>query len=494
MILIRGNDFSIVEVKMASPRQTISMSNVDMSKVATHTEREQETSKSMDDLRTDGSAAVVNVQRRKSLIPVLDLSGVECEVTRESIQSKEWRSCSDLDEADSRPNVESQSKRGHAAGIKDVLLRLPVGTSSRKDLLYDYVRASMILQRIRSLKVNIGKKETVSDGKDQQDEIDSDSGYVIDYLDSNETEQAQKEEGFDGASAQNPYVQLLGMKEEGAQAILSGGDEADFDGDDSSKPPLYLHHHPSVIDSDEEASNDYYETIVIYEELGAHSAATAKEPHVYESPEHRMRRRTTRLVRGKHRKKLKKYIVKRKSSEKIATSSDPCSTASDDTGPKSASVPETIVESDGNSSEDEPDPLVTLKAHEQEVSRVPLDDTDRQGDKRVVLKRRHTLHNSLRRSLVDSIRTDILDESQYDHMLEVMLSDQEVKQLQDAGAVKIKDISELRAEIKHLVQNAPAVPPPLPGQGRPSVHARFKKTKSKSVKKWSSKSLRQTQK
>ena len=464
-------------------------------------------SKSMDDLGSDVSSVsshpAPQSQRRGSLIPVLDLSGVECEVRGEEsseslAQSKEWHSCSILDEG-SRLSPESQKDKNSGKGMEDVLLRVPVGASSRKDASYDYVRASMIFKRIRTLKLN-KQANANRDSKSVQDDFDFESEYVIDSIDFTETEAAAQHGGKrteHSSAAQNPYVQLIiGKKEEGAVAQLRDAVAATelTDEESSSKPPLYLHHHPSVTgtDSDDDTMEDYYENIVIYEELGAQSTATDEQPHVYDSLVHHMRKRTTRMVRGKHRKKLKKYIVKRKSSDKLKIGDLSPTDGDDTTGYLSTSVPETIVESDGNSSEDDPDPQAILKAHEQEVSVVALDETHGGGEDKVkVIRRRHTLDDLLRRPSLENTKSALLDETQYDHMLEVMLSDQEMRQLQDAGAVKIKDISELRAEIKSLVQNAPAVPPPLPDQARPGGSG---SKKTKNIKKWSSQSLRQAPK
>ena len=363
-------------------------------------------------------------------------------------------------------------------------LTLPVSASaSRKEMHYDYVRRSIFHQ---SLRISNLKRSTKDSGDDckatSMDGFDSDEGgYVIQCLNEEELPPIQTQEPESTTSSS--YVQLLSSTgptadQASERHTSQSSDEADsneqYSPPCSPRPPLFLHEHPSVTGEAADSTDNEgdYEEIIIYEELGT---SLPEGEHDYDSIQ-QMRERVTRLVHGKHRRKLKKFIVKRKSNEQLVTS---------DLGSHNQhSICEAAEESDNDSSEED-DLDIKPISRAQQVRFEPID--RRQPDpNKLVLRRSHTCRDEhwTQRSQRDTRGNDnILRKSQYDQMMEVMLSDREVKELQDAGAVKIKNITELRAEIEQLVKNAPSVPPPLPDHNRPKMYG-------KSQKKWSSKSLR----
>ena len=354
---------------------------------------------------------------------------------------------------------------------------------SRKEMHYDYVRRSIIHQ---SLRINSLRRQTKSTGDVSKvtslDDFDSDDGgYVIEYQD--------EEEELSSTQTQEPgtsssYVQLRSSpagsieQESASDAHTSqSSDEADcieqLSPPCSPKPPLFLHEHPNLIGAEaaDSSANDEgdYEKIIIYEELGASVPEDDSEHHYDTVPQLQMRGRVTQLVHGKHLKKLKKFIVKRKSSVQLVT---------DNPDPK---IQGAAVEESNNDSSEEDD--VDSKSTQQVRLQLPIRRSPEPG----ALRRVQTYHDDRSKHCYSKEREskgdEILRKSQYDKMMEAMLNDREMKELQDAGVVKIKNLAEMRAEIEQLVRNAPPVPPPLPDHDRP-------KTPLSSKKKWSSKSLK----
>ena len=444
-------------------------------------------SKSMDNLCEEDSGATarqLDGSQRQLSLPTVDVCG--CEEVGDALTTTQ-NNREEGSTTDDRRSCKQSHKLGD--GKQEVeeknLLTLPISGAAAKDMHYDYVRASMVLKmrRIKSLKKIIAQnsKEIVS----KETEFDSESGYVID--DFQDEEPAQREERDEiPDSAQDPYVTLIGTSDE--QNETKNTTESTTERSDSPRPPLFLDKHPSVAELDVESENsgddNNYENIIIYEELGMGGAEGVEDPHLYDSI-HQMRDRVTRIVRGKHRKKLKKFIVKRKSNEQLT--SDVKEVEESD---QQCCILDTVLESDSDSS----DELTALTSKGQVIVEIPLDksegnstSTRRKAKTVAVLRRRRTCANHLSHDQRQSLgKSDVLDKSQYDQMMEMTLNDQEVKQLQHAGAVKIKNIAELRAEIKQLVKNAPSVPPPLPANSRPRAHGQDKG----GFKKWSSKSLR----
>ena len=346
---------------------------------------------------------------------------------------------------------------------------------SRKEMHYDYVRRSIIHQ---SLRINSLRRQTRSTGDVNKvtslDDFDSDDGgYVIEHQD--EEEQPSPNQTQEPGTSSS-YVQLQSSpagsieQESASEAHTSqSSDEADsieqLSLPCSPKPPLFLHEHPSLIGAEAADDEGDYEKIVIYEELGASVPENDSEHH-YDTVL-QMRGRVTQLVHGKHLKKLKKFIVKRKSNVQLVTGNP---------DPKIQSV--AAEESDSDSSEED-------DVDSKSVQQVRLQLPSRRSPKPGALRRVQTYHDDRSRQCKEreSKGDEILHKSQYDKMMEAMLNDHEMKELQDAGVVKIKNLAEMRAEIEQLVRNAPAVPPPLPDHDRP-------KTPLSSKKKWSSKSLK----
>ena len=444
-------------------------------------------SKSMDNLCEEDSGATarqLDGSQRQLSLPTVNVCG--CEEVGDSLtttQNNREEGSTTVDRRSCKQSQKLGDGKQEVQGEK-ILLTLPISGAAAKDMHYDYVRASMVLKmrRIKSLKKSItqSSKEVVS----KETEFDSESGYVIDdFQDEESTQREERDEIPD--SAQDPYVTLIGTSDEQNEA--KNTTESTTERSDSPRPPLFLDKHPNVAELDVESENsgddNNYENIIIYEELGMGGAECVEDPHLYDSI-HQMRDRVTRIVRGKHRKKLKKFIVKRKSNEQLTSDVKEF----EESDQQCCIIPDTILESDSDSS----DELTALTGKGQVIVEIPLDksegsstSTRRKAKTVAVLRRRRTCANHLsqRQSLGKS---DVLDKSQYDQMMEMTLNDQEVKQLQHAGAVKIKNIAELRAEIKQLVKNAPSVPPPLPANSRPRAHGQDKG----GFKKWSSKSLR----
>lgn len=370
------------------------------------------------------------------------------------------------------PALNQKEERVEGASTR---LKAPdaAGACGRDKLHYDYVRASMIFQRISNLK----RHKESSNSETLSDDFDSDSGYVIEYQ-GEEKEPIQDQETTSDIpdTLQNEYVQLIGTNQ-GTNEPKSCSSHSGFDQAGTPRPPLHLSEHPNIAESDDDSVvDDDYEELVIYEELDDRETDDYREPH-YDSI-HQMRERTTRLVHGRHRKKLKKFIVKRKSSKMLTAGETKCGSLSDD-----CSVPgTTTVESDSDSSEEEEHVKLIKKLEKvsDNISETRAITFPKKTEKHGVLQRSHTCKTQSQH------KSELLDSVQYDQMMKVMLHNHDVKQLQDAGAVKIKDISELRAEIKQLVQNAPSIPPPLPGYGRPG---HCKTEDKRHQKKWSSKSL-----
>ena len=371
-----------------------------------------------------------------------------------------------------RPAATSSQRR------KQKTLALP----SRKEMHYDYVRRSIIHQ---SLRINSLRRQARSTGdmtkvtSNPLDEFDSDDGgYVIEYQEDEEelplSPTHTQEPGTSSSYVQlqsSPAGSTVGQESASEAHTSQSSDEADLIDQQiesppcSPKPPLFLHEHPSLIGAQagDSSANDEgdYERIVIYEELGA-AVPEGDSAHHYDTVL-QMRGRVTQLVHGRHLKKLKKFIAKRKSSVQSVTDSK-----------TQDSVGMAVKESESDSSDE--------------------DDTDSKSSQQLLLssrrspgalRRAKTYHDDRSRHCIEreSKGDEILRKSQYDKMMEAMMNDREMKELQDAGAVKIKNLAEMRAEIEQLVRNAPSVPPPLPDNDRP-------KTPISSKKKWSSKSLK----
>ena len=439
-------------------------------------------SKSMEDIllfqsHITANASKLSQNQRQRSMPLLDICGVD----RLEYKSEFEFTCQDR--ANNKEKLEisksSQITQEEEQQLKSTSgLKVPVG-ETRKD--YDYVRASMILQRISNLK----RHDKGSNSEALPDDFDSDSGYVIEYQEQDK-ELVQNLDTEDMHDSQNPYVQLVGT-DEGRAETRDCICETEQTRQGSPRPPLHLREHPSIAESDNDLIDDDYEELDIYQELSG-EAADYGEPH-YDSI-HQMRERVTQLVRGKHRKKLKKYIIKRKSSERLATGETSLK-LSHGLSPDDCVVSNPInIESESDSSEEDEvihSPKMSSKLEQGgnnfvvsgTSSKVTTAHPKKKTVKHRLLRRSHTCKTQR----LSQHRSELLDTVQYDQMLKVMLNDRDVKQLQDAGAVKIKDISELRAEIKELVQSAPSLPPPLPGDGRPRDH------KKKRLKKWSSKSF-----
>ena len=391
-----------------------------------------------------------------------------------------------------------QERRKHQNLIPTLPLRAP-----RKEIHYDYVRRSIIHQflRIHSLKRQATLKDsgrdkcgkaTSSTGGAGLDSDESDEGYVIEYQSEGECQlhtQLQAEEPENGTSS-SPYVQLLSSparerEQASAKTVDTGwqnSDEAEFSESPpcSTKPPLFLHEHPSLtgeaVDGDDKSANEGdRKTIVIYEEVSA--PAQVEGEHIYDSIQ-QIRGRVTQMVQGKYQRNLKKCISHKSVNCDSINSQDQDSAVS--LKPSPAAIEETDSDSSG---EDDLDFVTTGRAQRVKSEQQGKAITD--FSNQAALRRVHTYHDrhESRRheasSMRESEKGEILRKSQYDQMMEMMLSDSEVKKLQDAGAVKIKNITELRAEIEQLFRKSPSTPPPLPDQNRP-------KRSEKSKKKWSS--------
>ena len=446
-------------------------------------------SKSVEDLcrreekETSSGLRLRHSQRQNSL-PLIDISSFEDEeygleiTTTQNKENLETTSVGKLrqEEETTRLNKDQELE-------KTRLLNLPPSGASGKDIHYDYVRASMILQlqRITNLKRNVNRK--VSEKSASEFEFDSDEGYVIEYQDEEEpVQQSDESENLTKLDAsQNQYVTLVTRNEE--ISLTTAGPTATTETatvglSSSATPPLYLDKHPNVTGSEEDKTDDYYEKTIIYEELGL-DAEDEEDPH-YDSI-HQMRDRATQMVRGKHRKKLKKYIIRRKSSRRL-----PLVTKEETAETTIKPEPDERVESDSDLSDEEEEPVLKSKPKAKTVLSVPLISSPVKETQNCQARRRsHTCNSYLDQRLSWEMSSEVLDKSQYDRMMEMMLNDDEVKQLQDAGALKVKDIAELRAEIRRMVQSAPSVPPPLPDNARPRESVKGKK----GFKKWSSKSL-----
>ena len=369
---------------------------------------------------------------------------------------------------------------------KQQTLMLP----SRKEMHYDYVRRSIIHQslRLKSLKRQSKSTGDVSKITTSLDEFDSDDGgYVIECQYDGEEPSSPIQIQEPGTSSS--YVQLqsspagstVGQESASEAHTSQSSDEADSIDHEhelqlsppcSPKPPLFLHEHPSLIGAeaaDCSANEGNYEKIIIYEELAA-PVPEGDSEHYYDTVL-QMRGRTTQLVHGRHLKKLKKFIVKRKSNAQLLAGNP--DTKSDSIGPGMA-----VEESDSDSNEEG-------DIDSKLIQQVKLQLPSRRSPEPGALRRAQTYHpdRSNYRKDRESKGDEILRKSQYDKMMEAMLNDREMKELQDAGAVKVKNLAEMRAEIEQLVRNAPSVPPPLPDHDRP-------KTPLNSKKKWNSKSLR----
>lgn len=419
--------------------------------------------------------------RHCSVPEALDTLGKKPSIDHESLNLSE----------DEQRLLSAVSVRPASQKRKQQTLVLP----SRKEMHYDYVRRSIIHQ---SLRLNNLKRQTKSTGDVSKvtttlDEFDSDDGgYVIEC-------QYEEEEPLSPTQIQEPgtsssYVQLQSSpagstvgQESASEALTSSSqssDEADSVDHEhelqlsppcSPKPPLFLHEHPSLIGAEAAdcPANDErdYEKIVIYEELAA-PVPEGDSEHYYDTVL-QMRGRSTQLVHGRHLRKLKKFIVKRKSNAQLLVAGNPDTKTQDSIGPGVA-----VEESDSDSNEED---NIDSKLFQQNKLQLP----SRRSPEPGTLRRAQTYHldHSNYRKERESKGDEILRKSQYDKMMEAMLNDREMRELQDAGAVKVKNLAEMRAEIEQLVRNAPSVPPPLPDHDRP-------KTPLNSKKKWSSKSLR----
>lgn len=391
-------------------------------------------SRSMEDLFQNNRTTTQLCHKQQSM-PILGTeSKLADEVTTQSKEESELLSPMKLSQ---RKPTSQQEEHGREL----TRLKLPASALGQ-EMHYDYVRMFATHQRISSFKQQTRVTRT------SLHEGDSDEGYVIEYHGGEETDMHLEDSG---------------------EIQTSNGAESKRQ--QSPRPPIHLHKHPSVVEfesknddsSNDDSSNDDYEELIIYEELNTNE----DHDHHYDRI-HEMRDRVTQMVRGKHRKKLKKFIVKRKSFKQLAN-------VEQGTMNQTGLHNSTTIESESDSSGEEEDGSCTKRNAET--------------TSKLMIRRRHTTDaRRSRQSLTEGMK-DLLDKSQYDQVMEVMMSDREVKQLQDAGIVKIKDIAELRAEIKQIFQNAPSVPPPLPGHARPRAH-RTDETDQGFVKKWSSKSLK----
>lgn len=460
----------------------LSLHEIQIPQITVDSETEQASSirenmsRSMENLLTIQSPTTTlsSANHRHCSVPeALDTVGKKPDDDHESVNPKAGGDQRFLSAVKLRPASSKKKKQQQT-------LALP----SRKEMHYDYVRRSIIHQ---SLRINSLRRQARSTGDVSKvtspDEFDSDDGgYVIEYQDEEEEgAPTQIQETQSGTSSSYVQLSLSSPAETVEQDSASeahtsqSSDEADaseqLSPPCSPKPPLFLHEHPSLIGAeaaDGSADEGDYEKIIIYEELGA-SVPDDDAEHHYDTVL-QMRDRVTQLVHGKHRKKLKKFIIKRKSNVQVVTGNT--------VSKNQDSISKAVEESDSDSSEDGTVDSKTI----QQVRfsrRSP-------GPGACALRRVHTYHDFDRSRHCpkrESEGDEILRKSQYDQMMAAMLSDHEMKELQDAGAVKIKKLEEMRAEIEELVKNAPPVPPPVPDHTRP-------RTPVMSKNKWSSKSLK----